>query len=173
MESAKSRWRVWSKTYLQKYRISGCYLIRMSDRLTIESGRPVWGDLWPDRTNIDFTEFEEVMEVIASVAGDPNKLMRTGGTKVREFEDRLAAFHVLKYGVSSSTGIAAVHLSILALSGIEGKLEPSSEVITAPITDPDTVMPLLLHNVVPVFADVDPLTLNITPESVEACIRWL
>ena len=142
----------------------------MSDRLAIDGGRPIRGDPWPDRTHIDFREFAEVMEVIASAAGDPNKLWRTGGTKVREFEDRFAAFHGLKYGVSSSTGTAAVHLPILALSGIEGKLEPGSEVITAPITDPGTVMPLLLHNVVPIFADVDPLTLNITPESVEACI---
>ena len=48
--------------------------------------------------------------------------------------------------------------------------EPGDEIITAPITDPGSVMPILMQNAVPVFADVDPLTLNMLPESIEANI---
>jgi dTDP-4-amino-4,6-dideoxygalactose transaminase len=143
----------------------------MVEKLAIEGGQPIRRDPWPSRVHVDFKEFAEVLEVIAGASKDPNKLWRTGGPKVKEFEDSFAAFHGLKYAVSSSTGTAAVHLPILALSGIEEKLKPGTEVVTAPITDPGTVMPLIIHNVVPIFADVDPLTLNITPESVEACIN--
>ena len=47
---------------------------------------------------------------------------------------------------------------------------PGDEIITAPITDPGSVMPILMQNAVPVFADVDPKTLNMIPESIEANI---
>jgi perosamine synthetase len=140
------------------------------NKLAIDGGQPIRSDPWPRRTHVDFKEFAEVMEVITSASRNPEKLWRTGGPKVKEFEESFSAFHGLKYGVSSSTGTAAVHLPILSLTGIEQRLEPGSEVITSPITDPGTVMPIILHNLVPIFADVDPLTLNITPESVEACI---
>src|SRR5690606_41965362 len=49
-------------------------------------------------------------------------------------------------------------------------LDPGDEIITAPITDPGSVMPILYQNAVPVFADVDPLTMNMLPESIEANI---
>ncbi|GEM_PF-3933611 len=42
-----------------------------------------------------------------------------------------------------------------------------TEVITSPITDMGTVIPILLQNCVPVFADVDPFTLCIDPADVE------
>jgi len=49
-------------------------------------------------------------------------------------------------------------------------LEPGDEVITTPITDPGTVMPILSLGLIPVFADVDYGTLNITAETIEKVI---
>jgi len=50
------------------------------------------------------------------------------------------------------------------------RLEPGTEVITSPITDPGTVAPILMQNCIPVFADVDYDTLNITAASIEKMI---
>jgi dTDP-4-amino-4,6-dideoxygalactose transaminase len=38
------------------------------------------------------------------------------------------------------------------------QLQPGTEVVTTPITDIGTINPILLQNLVPVFADVDPDT---------------
>lgn len=156
--------------HIKTFRTRRYFVMPINEKLMIDGGEPVRKGPWPRRMHVDYMEFAEVMGVITAAAKDPEKLWRTGGPKVKEFEESFAAFHGLKYGVSSSTGTAAVHLPILALTGIEQKLEPGSEVITTPITDPGTVMPIILHNLIPIFADVDPLTLNITPESVEKCI---
>ena len=50
------------------------------------------------------------------------------------------------------------------------RLEPGTEVITSPITDPGTVAPILMQNCIPVFADVDYDTLNMTAASIEKMI---
>jgi dTDP-4-amino-4,6-dideoxygalactose transaminase len=47
---------------------------------------------------------------------------------------------------------------------------PGDEVITSPITDMGSVIRILYQNAVPVFADLDPNTYNMTPESIEAKI---
>jgi len=84
---------------------------------------------------------------------------------VKEFQRKFAAFYGTNYAQSSTSGTAALHLAVGALDP-----DPGDEIITAPITDPGSVMPILLQNAIPVFADVDPITLNMTPESIEASI---
>ena len=49
--------------------------------------------------------------------------------------------------------------------------EPGDEIITTPITDMGALTPILYQGAIPVFADVDPLTGNVTPDSVKARIR--
>jgi len=63
--------------------------------------------------------------------------------------------------VAASSGTAAVHLAISACG-----FEPGSEIITTPITDIGSVTPMLYEDLVPVFADIDPTTLNMDPASV-------
>jgi dTDP-4-amino-4,6-dideoxygalactose transaminase len=51
-----------------------------------------------------------------------------------------------------------------------GGISPGDEVITAPITDIGTVLPILWQGGVPIFADLDPRTYNLDPAAVEAFI---
>src|SRR5260221_13658761 len=67
--------------------------------------------------------------------------------------------------VACASGIAAVHVAVAAIDP-----EPGDEIITTAITDMGALAPLLYQGVVPMFADVDPVTMNVTPESVEAAI---
>lgn len=67
------------------------------------------------------------------------------------------------HAVATSSGTASLHVSVAA-----SELPPGSEVITSPITDMGTCIAILYQNLIPVFADVDPDTFNITAESIKA-----
>jgi dTDP-4-amino-4,6-dideoxygalactose transaminase len=97
--------------------------------------------------------------------------MRSGwlgtGPRVVRFEQDFAAYQGLKpsqvAGLNSCT--AGLHVSMVAAG-----LEPGSEVITTPLTFCATVNSILHADLTPVLADVDPLTQNIDPASIEAAI---
>ena len=78
-----------------------------------------------------------------------------------EFAESVGAKHVF----ACASGSAAVHCAIAAIDP-----EPGDEVITTGITDMGALTPILFHGAIPVFADVDPRTGNVTPEGVAACI---
>jgi perosamine synthetase len=84
------------------------------------------------------------------------------GTKVRRFEHEFAQLYGAKYCVACSSGTAAVHIAVSSL-----QLEPGTEVITSAITDMGSVTGILYQQLVPIFADVEPDTLNMDPHEVE------
>lgn len=83
------------------------------------------------------------------------------GRMVPAFEKEFAAVYDVPFGVASTSGTAAIHVALGALD-----LNPGSEIITAPITDLGTVIPILSQNCIPIFADIDK-TYNMDPEDVE------
>lgn len=88
-------------------------------------------------------------------------LSRTGGLLVRRLEREFATMLDLPFAVACSSGTAAVHLCVSALH-----LEPGDEIIVPPITDIGTILPILWQNAVPVFADVEPVTMTLDPNDV-------
>ena len=134
-----------------------------TDQLALNGGTPVFqpGEL-PDVLNrsgrdIGQPELELVTEVLES-----GTLGGRAGTKTKAFEKAFADRFGVRHAVSSSSGTAAVHLAVLALD-----IEPGDEIITAPITDMGSITGILYQNAIPIFADVDPRTLNVTAESIE------
>ena len=89
-------------------------------------------------------------------------LSRNGGTMVKGLEQDFAAVLGVRHAVACSSGTACVHLALAALD-----LEPGDEVIVPPITDIGSILPVLWQNAIPVFADVDPLTMVIDPAEVQ------
>lgn len=89
------------------------------------------------------------------------------GPRVAQFERDFAAYQALAplqvAAVNSCT--AALHVSMVA-----AQLEPDAEVITTPMTFCASVNAIIHAGLTPVLADVDPLTLNIDPEAIEAAI---
>ncbi len=77
------------------------------------------------------------------------------------FADLLGA----KHAIACSSGSAAVHCAVAALDP-----EPGDEIVTTPITDMGALTPILYQGAIPVFADVDPRTGNVTAETVAARI---
>lgn len=90
-----------------------------------------------------------------------------------EFEDRLARRIGAKYALTVNSGSSANLVAFSALTSPRLKqrqLKPGDEVVTCATGFPTTVNPILQHNMVPVFVDVDIPTYNIDVAAVEAAI---
>jgi perosamine synthetase len=70
-----------------------------------------------------------------------------------------------KYAISHSNGTATMHTALAALG-----VQSGDEVIVPPLTMSSTSLAVLHNGSIPVFADVDPKTFNISPQSIEAAI---
>lgn len=92
-------------------------------------------------------------------------LTSTKGTFVKTLEQRFADMLGVKYAYACSSGSGAVHTAIAAIDP-----EPGDEIITTSITDMGALTPILYQGAIPVFADVDPKTWNVTAETIEKCI---
>ena len=96
---------------------------------------------------------------------DQNTLFYWHGKMTKRLCAKFADMYGSKYCAASSSGTAAIHVALGAVG-----VGPGDEVITAPITDMGSVIGILLQNAIPVFADLDPHTYNMTPEAIEAKI---
>jgi len=92
-------------------------------------------------------------------------LTSTKGQFVKTLEERFAQMLGVRHAYACASGTAAIHLAVAAINP-----NPGEEIITSPITDMGALSPILYQGAVPVFADVDPRTYNLTAESVEACL---
>ena len=87
------------------------------------------------------------------------------GPAIDRFEELLAERVGAPYAAAVSSGTAGLHM-LCHLAGVE----PGDEVITSPVSFVATANCFLIEGGVPVFADVDPQTLNLDPAAVEAAI---
>jgi len=128
--------------------------------LALLGGTPVRSTLLPyGRHFIDEADIRAVVEVLRSD-------WLTGGPKVGEFEEAFAAYVGARYGVSFSSGTAALHGAAHAAG-----LGPGDEAVTSPLTFVATANCLLYQGARPVFADVCPDTLNLDPKKATYAIN--
>jgi dTDP-4-amino-4,6-dideoxygalactose transaminase/nucleoside-diphosphate-sugar epimerase len=132
------------------------HLVDWAKRPVILGGDPVRHDFLPfAQPSIGYEEEQEVLDTLRSG-------WLTTGPKTKRLEQELAEYTGAKYAVAVSSCTAALHLSLAAL-----RIGPGDEVITSPITFPATANVALHLGAKPVFADIDPRTLNIDPLQVE------
>lgn len=84
------------------------------------------------------------------------------GEKVKEFEEKYAAFQDAKFGVSCTNGTAALEIGLLACG-----IGAGDEVIVPPYTFIATASAVLKVNAIPIFADIALDTCNLDPDDVE------
>jgi dTDP-4-amino-4,6-dideoxygalactose transaminase/nucleoside-diphosphate-sugar epimerase len=89
----------------------------------------------------------------------------TTGPKTQRFEQALCDFTGARHAVAVNSCTAALHISLAALG-----IGPGDEVITSPVTFPATANVIVHVGARPVFVDIDPRTLNIDVEQIEAAI---
>lgn len=114
------------------------------------------------RLLISGAEKAAVMAVMDKAIERGSAFDRYGGTEVDAYEKEFAAHVGTNFATAVSSGTAAVHTAVAALN-----LEPGTEVICPPITDPGGIGPVLACLCIPVFADADSESFNSTAESIE------
>lgn len=110
---------------------------------------------WP---LVDAETLAEITRVITEETLCPVGAEGTQG----EFERGFAAMHGRRYGLAVNGGTAAL---MLALHGA-GVL-PGDEVIASPFTWGASVSCILQNLAIPIFADIDPHTFTLDPDSIE------
>jgi perosamine synthetase len=108
----------------------------------------------------DITEKE--IEAVSAVLRTPNLSL---GPKLVEFEEAFAAYIGRKRAVAVNSGTSGLFLCMLALG-----IGPGDEVITTPFTFISTATSVMMVGAKPVFADIDPTSLNIDAAKIEAKI---
>jgi perosamine synthetase len=138
-------------------------VLRMSElasdsrKLASRSGRRSfipYGRQWVDE--------EDIAAVVEVLKSD----WLTTGPIVARFENALAKFVGAKYGVSFSSGTAALHAAMHAAG-----ISPGDEVIVPAMTFVATANAVVFQGGTPVFVDVDPNMLLIDPAKVEEKIN--
>jgi perosamine synthetase len=84
------------------------------------------------------------------------------GAEEQAYEKEFSEFQGGGFADLVNSGTSAVFVALGALN-----LEPLSEVIAPPITDPGGVMPIPMLNCVPVIADAHPGSYNLGPDQIE------
>jgi perosamine synthetase len=120
--------------------------------------KPATREIPLSRPWIDEREEELVLEVLRS-----GRLSL--GPWIEQFEELIAARVGAPYAAAVSSGTAGLHL----LCHIAG-LGDGDEVITSPLSFVASANCFILEGARPVFADVDPVTLNMDPAAVEAAV---
>ncbi|MDN5339900.1 MAG: perosamine synthetase, partial [Euryarchaeota archaeon] len=105
-------------------------------------------------------------EEIAAVADVMRSGMLAQGSVVTEFESRFADYCGAAHAVGVNSGTAALHAALLAAG-----IGPGDSVVVPAFTFFATASAVSMCGATPVFADVDPETFNIDPDSVAALIH--
>ncbi len=87
------------------------------------------------------------------------------GPRVAEFERMFAARVGSPHASAVSSGTAGLHLALRAV-GVEAR----DEVVTSPLSFVASANAVVYEGAKPVFADIDPVTLNLDPVAAEAAV---
>jgi perosamine synthetase len=109
-----------------------------------------------------FIDDKDIEAVVAVLKGEN----LTQGTKVEEFERAVANYVGCNYAVAVSSGTAALHLAAIA-----GDVGVGDSVITTPVTFVATANAILYVGASPLFADIDPSTINISSDSIKNILK--
>jgi len=104
---------------------------------------------------------EEIEEVLDTLSSD----WITTGPKVKEFEKQFAQYIGSETALALNSCTAGLHLALIALG-----IGPGDEVITTTMTFCSTVNVIEQVGARPVLVDVQPDTLNISPELIEKAV---
>lgn len=129
------------------------------EKLAIMGGKPVLEKkIGYGHQYIDDADIQAVVDVLKSD-------YLTCGPKIEEAEKKLCQITGARHAVLIANGTAALHATCFAAG-----IGPGNEVITTPITFAASANCALYCGGRPVFADINPETYNIDPDSVVKCI---
>lgn len=104
-------------------------------------------------------EEERVVEVLRSG-------MLAAGSYVQAFEEQFKQYHNARYAVATSSATTALHVMLQALG-----IGAGDKVITTPFSFIATANAILYTGATPVFADIDPVSYNLSPVELERAVQ--
>ncbi len=104
---------------------------------------------------------DEELRAVSEVL-EAGVLTSTKGSFVRALESEFAETIGTRHAHACSSGTSAIHAAVAAIDP-----EPGEEIIVSPVTDMGALTPVLYQGAIPVFADVDPVTGNLTAETIQ------
>lgn len=122
----------------------------------LESTKVEWAT-WPVFSS---EQIQAVVEVLSS-----GRVNQWTGSEVWEFEKAYAAYLGRRHAVAVMNGTSALELALKAFG-----IGPGDEVITTPRSFIASASSVILQGAVPIFADVDRDSGNLTPASIERAI---
>lgn len=131
----------------------------------MSSSAPVKTVVLPSDQEASGRSFDDAELALVAEALRSGTLTSTKGTMVARFESAVAEMIGVSHAVACASGSAAVHCAAAVVDP-----EPGEEIITTSITDMGALAPIVYEGAVPVFADTDPITGNVTAESVAAVL---
>lgn len=135
-------------------------------KLAINGGKPVRTKLFPAYNNIGSEEKALVTEVLDS--GILSQYLGAwhsdffGGPMVKKFEKDWCQIFGVKHAVTINSNTSGLYTAIGALG-----IQPGDEVIVSPYSMSASAIAPLVYGGIPVFADIDPVTLCMDPKSIE------
>lgn len=132
----------------------------MTEKLALNGGEPAVKKEKPhfDWPLLDEEDAEAVKQYLNN--GEPISIDGKEGIYER-FENRFSDFVGTEHGLTANSGTNALHESYFGIG-----LEPGDEVIAPAYTFLATVTPIFHNNAIPVLAEAEPDTGNISPESI-------
>jgi dTDP-4-amino-4,6-dideoxygalactose transaminase len=134
-------------------------------KLAINGGKAVRTELFPAYNTIGKEEKDAVMKVLDT--GNLSQFLGAyhpdflGGPNVRLFEKEWAAAIDVKYAVSVNSNTSGLFTAMGAIG-----ISPGDEVIVSPYSMSASAVAPLVYGGIPVFADIDPITFCMDPESI-------
>ena len=133
--------------------------------LAIHGGPQVRTTPMPVRRLFDEGDKRAVVDLFDRAIAEGSHLLGYNGPQEEAYCQAFCQFMGGGYADGVNSGTNAVYVALRAM-----ELEPFSEVIVPPITDPGGVMPVVMCQLVPVPADSETDSYNIDPASIEAKI---
>lgn len=127
------------------------------EALAIDGGQPVRNRPFPPWPLFDEEQIETVSTVLRS-----GKVNYWTGQEGREFEREFAGFVGSKHAIALANGTLALELALYALG-----IQPGDEVIVPCRTFIASASCVAMRGAIPVLADVDPISQNLTVETIE------
>lgn len=133
----------------------------MPEQLAIHGGTPaVPANLisrqWPVIDDTDRAAVLRALEHPSLTAGSP---------EVAALIEEWNAWQGCQFSLATNSGTAALHMAVAAVG-----IEPGDEVITSAFSWTSTATCVLHHNAIPIFIDIDPVTISIDPALIEPAI---
>jgi dTDP-4-amino-4,6-dideoxygalactose transaminase len=123
-------------------------------------GTPIRSRPFPSWPIFDESDEQRVLSAVRS-----GKWGRLDGEEVTQFEKQFAQMHGCKHGIAMVNGTVSLRLALLAAG-----LQAEDEIIVPPYTFYATAAAVVEANMIPVFADIDLDSFNLSPDAVRAAV---